>query len=305
MINKKVIAIIIILALSITGCRYEKTERNMFLDKIALSRSINGEGTYAYAKVYDGEGELFVKYSVEGEITHETIEDVKSVASGAWAIAFVKNDGTVAIKDWMDGANNTYEDWEDIEQVCFVGLDVCGLKTDGNILVKSREKNQEVGDAANEASKWENIKYIGSDTGISIFGITNDGNILVDSYRVTELQNQMKTWNDIEYLCSSLFLAIAINYEGQIVYAEDVVITQDMSEKLEELKDAEKIVLGKYCIAGLTEEGILKVVPYKVYSDEFQQYNNLENVEDIFGNTSSIVILKKDGTVILAGMDYE
>lgn len=291
---------------AISGCTNQNECKNV--NKIAYTKYINGENTYAYAKITDSNvGNLYIKDSAYNKETFIEVNDVKSVEAGPLAMGFIKIDGTVIIKDWYNNANNNYDDWNDICQIAFVGLDVYGLKTDGSIVAKSRDMNQNLSTIANEALQWTDIKFIASDTSVSLYGINEKGDILLSTNYLTEVQSQTVNWKNIEYIYSSNKLAIATTCEEEVLYYGYMgnKLSDEILEGINQCEGAHKIVMGKYCIAALFEDGTLKIIPFNYYDEKIMQYDCTEGVSDIYGNNKMIAILRNDGEIILLGTNYE
>ena len=302
------VCICICLFAFLSGCQNTAISQDSFIADLNFDTQI---------KLYDGE---FIVENNPRDIDFSAWGNVKSVSSGIFYLGGIRNDGTVIITDY-NGNDLDVSGWEDISMVEFTLFSAYGLCEDGTIVSTTAGTEYE-NSLDTEVLSWSDIVYI--DTGcFGIVGLKKDGEViaavdLVDDSEEKWIEKKVSEWTDIKMISISAIgdraRIIGLKSNGEIVEVRSRQLLEYNLDPYEELNGAVKICAGNSFTAGLMTDGTLRVICGNDYREriehrqegvtylDIQKLDGTENVLDVNSYDDSIVVLKKDGTVLLGGV---
>lgn len=293
----------------ITGCR-----NTLNKDSLVAFWDFN-----TIIKVYNGE--LIVEKNAF-DIDFSNWDHIKSVSSDGLYLGGIRENGT-AVVTYFTGDDLDVSNWDDISMLEFTIFSAYGLKNDGTIISSTMNTENE-NEIDKKVSSWTDIAWIDTDyTGI--VGVKKDGTVLVALDYFTDsadkkLKRKLSKWTNIRMaeISGSLdrIRVVGLNNNGEILEAQFEDIRKYQLDSCISLNGAVKICAGDIFTAGLMPDGTLRVVCGDDYesiiagnSGEIEYYDllTLDNTKDVLDINSSgdmLIVLKKNGTVLMGGIAY-
>ena len=227
-------------------------------------------------------------------------------------IVSIKADGTVladsfnpAVEYWDENTSkNLCDSYYKTKKQFFFPVDAAAgtytfflISENGDVIQKGQNDDIEKYGYI-DTKNWKNIKEIVAD--FHAVGLKTDGTVVASGYN-SYGQCNVNNWNDIISVNCSLFHTVGIKKDRTVVACGD---NSDGKCNVADWKDVKKIICDSDYTIGICNNGsVLYAGSKNAFSDDIVKW---EDIKDIVTCSDYLVVgLKKDGTLIFSGSQYE
>ena len=263
-----------------------------------------------YKVSLDDDGSLDILEQTDNAYCLDDWRNMDSISFGIANIGGIRNDGSVIVT----GDNSTgaceVQDWRNIKDIAFTAFMTYGLKNNGTIIHTGGDLNG-ITDFERQifsgTDKWRDIVDI-SGAQFILAGIKKDGSIVVSVPTNPEMEEGVKGWRNVKDISVSMTMILGVTWSGEVLCVYDDFTNEWSDETVlsqyQDLKGAEKVYAGQTFVAGLMQDGTLKI---RIVESGYQDKTNLialdgmTDIKDASNYEEYLAILKNDGSVLTAG----
>lgn len=325
-----VAAVILMLALAVTGCAAQTTatsstpeqparqtatptpepkEEKMFLEAMALLDS----------KDYKGALKIFIELGeykdsaqrvqeIEGIYAQKYADAEKLFSDGQFAQAALAFGKIPEYKDSFERARDMFQQLKNNIAISNNGRIVFALKEDGTLYYSEKDfrkgEKYPKGKKQNPVDKWKNIVEL-SGGPMQILGVQSDGKVSLTgvNYVINRVTMLAEKWKDVDtvYAGDSEYI-VGLKKDGSVLHGD---WTQS-NKKITDWKDIIAVAAGTNCAFGLKSDGtVVSFIGANPWGDTGKDrdidVSGWANIVAIEAARDHIVGLKSDGTIVFAG----
>jgi hypothetical protein len=310
--SKLIISLMLIccLLISIVGCQEINFEekRSRVAGQIEITDEY-GDTTYQIAIKEDGT--INVQGTPSEDFIFDDWQDIVSVTVGDVNAGGIKSDGTVVATGYSGTGATDVKDWQDIAMIEFTLTSAYGLKKDGTIITSGEKHLDKIAIFEREnmplIKSLRNIVHIDANT-FTLIVVKKNGRVAVIGVDESYIEDTAE-WRDIKEVTVSNHSLAGLTYGGQVKITYDVFTKSQINSEshiVDSLEGSVKICVGDSFISGLMPDGTLRISEIDSFftiDESILALDGEEDVIDINSHADTLVVMKRDGTIIVVGRD--